>query len=298
MKASDIDRIRTAIANIKQGLVSEFSKELGERLDSMILFGSVARNDYIPGWSDLDVMVFLKGEKVSVSDLAGIRNGCERIVREHGTSDLDVYTFTKSICEKVINRCSRLDIGIHLLVYSEKEFHNGLTKHPDFPPLFLYAVCRDRECLYGTDHFQGVVLPDRIKPSVLLGSEAGLYDLRIRLRNVYLDYDMEQRPEAFARDGIYCVFSAARSSLLMRGISEFATTKEAIREGFERNFPDFPQVTLVGQALEFRRRYLELRSEVQYVRAFYDKAIIFIDGLIEYVLRHNDRKQEGDFGVL
>lgn len=275
---------KQAISNIVDDFVSKCSSKLSTDVRSIILFGSVARNDYVIGWSDIDMMLVFRDGRDRFSNLEKLKHICDEITTNYkNNTALRVYFFTKSICEKVLSRDYLTDIGMHLLIYSEKEVDN--LSRQDFPTLFLYAIQKDMKCLFGSNVLESLKLPPKITPQMLLNGEMGLYDLKVRLRNTMLDYRLAKNPVIFGRDSIYCVLSAARNSLLLFGKDKFKTNKEEIVDSFTKYFSDFDYKRIVRESYEFRAKFIQLARDVEYVRNFYKESLMFIDKFIAFIER-------------
>ena len=275
------DHLEIYISKIVNDFVKNCSSKLSTEVRCIILYGSIARKDYVVGWSDIDILVVLKNNKNNFSNMEKLRKVCEITSKKYEDTDLKIYFFTDSICEKVLTRNYIGDIGVHLLVYNEEEI-NALP-YQDFPPLFLYALQKDMKCLVGTNVFERLDLPYKITPEMLLNSKMGLYELRVRLRNTIINNSFNDNSIVFARDAIYCIFSAARNSLLLFGKDEFKTNKKEIKNNFIKLFSDFKHKEMVNEAYEFRANFPRMVSNKEYVKNFYKRSLMFIDSLISYI---------------
>ena len=111
------------IPRIINDFVKNCSSKLSTEVRCIILYGSIARKGYVVGWSDIDLLVVLKNNKNNFSNMEKLRKACKMISKKYEDTDLKIYFFTDSICEKVLARDYIDDIGVHLLVYNEEEIN-------------------------------------------------------------------------------------------------------------------------------------------------------------------------------
>lgn len=285
IQLDEVNHLRQVISNVVNDLTSKCSSDISTNITSVILFGSVARNDYVIGWSDIDLILILKHERNNFSSIKKLKQICDEIITNYRDNNtVKVYFFTKSICEKVLNRNYSTDIGVHLLVYTETEVDN--LSRQDFPPLFLYAIQKDMKTLFGSNILKSLDLPSQITPQILLNSDMGLYDLRVRLRNTMLDYQLVDNPAIFGRDSIYCVLSAARNSLLLLGKDKFETHKDKIVDSFINFFSEFKGKKVVREAYELRVNFMQLNQNINYIENFYRKSLLFLDEFIGFIEKY------------
>ncbi len=84
------------VPRVVEALLAHF----GSRLTTVVLAGSVARNDWIPYWSDLDIHVFLRGRPASglaPDDLFEVRTALRALdPTDYGLARLQLRTFDAS----------------------------------------------------------------------------------------------------------------------------------------------------------------------------------------------------------
>jgi hypothetical protein len=79
-------------------LLVELCKEsFGDRLSSVILYGSAAIQDTVAGFSDLDVMLVMESHARGPLDYALLRSIKERVARETGIAIHESWVFGKSL---------------------------------------------------------------------------------------------------------------------------------------------------------------------------------------------------------
>jgi hypothetical protein len=78
-------------------LVELCKASYGERLSSIILYGSAAIRDTVSGFSDLDVMLVMEDHARGPQDYALLRSIKERVARETGIAIHESWVFGKSL---------------------------------------------------------------------------------------------------------------------------------------------------------------------------------------------------------
>lgn len=127
---------------------------------SLVLYGGAAKGEYVPGRSDLNLMIVVRDASSSVLDLAA----------------------------PVLRRGEAL-LGIEPFLLSEEDLRNSTDV---FPGKFL-DIQRHHRVLLGQDLLTGLVIS---REHLRLRCEQELRNLVLRLRQIYLRYS--QRPEQLA----------------------------------------------------------------------------------------------------
>jgi len=78
-------------------LVKLCKKRYGTRLSSIVLYGSSAVQDSVPGFSDLDVMLVVENQAVSPQDYDILRSIKETIARRTGVEIHEAWVFGRSL---------------------------------------------------------------------------------------------------------------------------------------------------------------------------------------------------------
>jgi len=78
-------------------LVELCKKRYGTRLSSIVLYGSSAVQDSVPGFSDLDVMLVVENQAVSPQDYDILRSIRETIARRTGVEIHEAWVFGRSL---------------------------------------------------------------------------------------------------------------------------------------------------------------------------------------------------------
>jgi len=112
---SEVQAYKKAIDHIKSKLVAK----LGERINSIILYGSAARGEYQPWESDIDILVIVSNED------KGLQGAISQII---GDIDLENATCTSLICFSEANFKRYLEWGSPFL---ENVIEEGVVLYDD-----------------------------------------------------------------------------------------------------------------------------------------------------------------------
>ncbi|MGH7966326.1 MAG: hypothetical protein ACRERD_31625 [Candidatus Binatia bacterium] len=178
----------------------ELQQLLGGELVAVVLYGSGAGDNFVPGVSDLNVAVVVKELRFEV-----LRKLQPRIATWHGR-------------------------GIALPLLLDREFfHHGR----DVFPMELYDIIEQHRLLWGEDLFRGLVVdPQHLRFQAEYEARSKL----LRLRALYLEYAGDQnRFQALMLDSLKTFLILMRNLIRMRGEDSSPTYAEVLTH-FERHF--------------------------------------------------------------
>ena len=115
---------------------------VGDNLESVILYGSLARNSIIPGWSDLDILIVLACEDMNqFTDLSN-----------------NIQLFTQIIYNKY-------SVYLSLDVIRKEEFpkQNDIPKLLGNPLIKTYEIKKYGKCIKGENIFDKLEIEENIK---------------------------------------------------------------------------------------------------------------------------------------
>lgn len=124
--------------NILPENISIFFKELSDYLDTKLLFyGSVQRNDYFPGNSDIDVDIFTDNEDSIIVKLQHFlhvkHNNFKKIVWRLSDSKKLIYG------HKIMYKNSDMNLAVEFSIYNERNKQDVLKHHLKKIVLPFYA---------------------------------------------------------------------------------------------------------------------------------------------------------------
>lgn len=117
-----------------------FFEELSEFLDTKLLFfGSVQRNDYFPGESDIDVDIFTDNENATIAKMQHFlhvkQSDFKKIVWRLTSNNTIAYGY------KIFYKNKREGIFVEFSIYNEKYKKSVLKEHIMKTVLPFYASC-------------------------------------------------------------------------------------------------------------------------------------------------------------
>lgn len=189
-------------------LVKELKRRIQDQLVSIILYGSLAINDYVAGKSDIDLLIVLKDTD-------------DRI-------DIDTFVTMSSIFMSIEETCH---VSLSPVIYGERELLLKSTNHPLLPALLLYRIRNHGKTLYGKEVLD--TIPPTKEKNISKDIRRDLLLFQIFLRNRVCR-------KAFSGSDVVedarIVFKSASLALALKGIHG-QISKRGILESFKISFP-------------------------------------------------------------
>ena len=222
----------------------QLEQRLGENFVSFFVIGSLAQDDVVPGWSDIDsVLVVNRTEETPEGVIETLRREMAR-----------KYEFLRS------ERGSRLGIFLISLddllscKISEGRFPSSLNFH-DFR--------------FNSKRMAGEDLSGRFKVPEVTEEEVGL------ILSGYRDMlERETNSSAYwkGRNAVISVLNAARMSLMMDGI--IVTKKREILEASMEAFPKGKEI--IERAVHLRENWMKEKDDDESLEQIYEDALRFL----------------------
>ncbi len=196
----DMASVPQPVRNLIEPYLKSLAEAYGEDLESVLLYGSGTGSDFVPGKSNVNLLVVLK--QVSLPNLKKIL--------------------------KLVARWRRKKIAAPLVLTREHILRSTDT----FPVEFL-DIKENHILLHGDDIFSGLEVPDG---NLRLQCEEQLKGNLIRMRGAYLEVGLRRRGiEALLCDSLAGLIPVFRNLLRLKG-KEPPVCKEAILEDLATEF--------------------------------------------------------------
>ncbi len=198
--ANDLAQVPQPVRSLVKPCVKSLQEVYGNDLESVLLYGSGTGSDFVPGRSNVNLLVILK--QVSLPDLKKIL--------------------------KLVERWRKKKIAAPLVLTREHILHSTAT----FPVDFL-DIKENHILLYGDDTFSGLEVPHG---NLRLQCEEQLKGNLIRMRGAYLEVGLRRRGiEALLCDSLAGLIPVFRNLLRLKG-KKPPVDKEAILDDLSAEF--------------------------------------------------------------
>jgi hypothetical protein len=223
----------------------QLERTLGENLVSFFVIGSVAQNDVVPGWSDIDSVLVVNG-------MDGALEGMIETLREEMARK---YEFLRS------DRGSKL--GVFLISLDDLLSCN--TSEGSFPSSLNFHDFR-----FNSKRIAGEDLSRRVKVPEVTEEDVGLI---ISGYHDILEREANSSTYWKGRNAIISILNAARLSLMMEGV--VVTKKRDILEASTKAFPG--DMGIIEKAVHLRENWMEKRNDDESLEQSYEDAMTFLE---------------------
>ena len=223
----------------------QLERRLGENFVSFFVIGSLAQNDVVPGWSDIDSVLVVNGMDGALEGMI------ETLRREMARK----YEFLRS------ERGSKL--GMFLI--SLDDLLSCKTSEGSFPSSLNFHDFR-----FNSKRVAGEDLSRRFKVPQVTEEDVGLI-----LSGYYDILERETNSSTYwkGRNAIISVLNAARLSLMTEGI--FVAKKREILEASTKAFPR--DTGIIEKAAHLRENWMEKKNDDESLEQAYEDALRFLE---------------------
>lgn len=222
----------------------QLERGLGENFVSFFVIGSLAQDDVVPGWSDIDSVLVVNRTEETLEGMI------ETLRREMARR----YEFLRS------ERGSKL--GIFLI--SLDDLLSCKISEGSFPSSLNFHDFR-----FNSRRMAGEDLSRRIKVPEISDQEVylillGYYDILAQEKN--------STPYWKGRNATIATLNAARLLLIKKGV--IVMKKREILEESRKRLPD--DLDLVERAVQFRENWEKMKDEDSFLERTYEEALSFL----------------------
>lgn len=222
----------------------QLERRLCENFVSFFLIGSLAQDDVVPGWSDIDSVLVVRRTDETLEGMI------ETLRREMAGK----YEFLRS------ERGSRL--GIFLI--SLDDLLSCKTSEGSFPSSLNFHDFRfNSKRMAGEDLSESVKVPEVTEREVEL-ILSGYRDLLEREANSSAYWK--------GRNAVISILNAARLTLMMEGV--IVTKKRDILEASTKGFPRGKEI--IGRAVHLREYWMKEKDDDESLEQVYEDALRFL----------------------
>jgi len=222
----------------------QLERRLGENFVSFFVIGSLAQDDVVPGWSDIDSVLVVNRTDETLEGMI------ETLRREMARK----YEFLRS------ERGSKL--GIFLI--SLDDLLSCKTSEGSFPSSLNFHDFR-----FNSKGIAGEDLSRRFKVPQVTEEDVGLI-----LSGYYDILEREANSSAYwkGRNAIISILNAARLSLMIEGVT--VTKKREILEASTKAFPRGKEI--IERAVHLRENWMKEKDDDESLEQVYEDALRFL----------------------
>jgi hypothetical protein len=246
--------IRNEYLKVVNEFIDLCVQTFNDQIESIVLWGSAARGDFVPRISDIDILLFFKDEAWREEEIfeewswQGIKTS--RLIKE----GID------SVRSKLVQKhpwLKNLYNIIHVTPLTQSMLKDPLLNPFRDDPLDLGAMISDHKILYGYDPLKSMNLPAVSKKFALRTMAYAARNTELKIKRI------KERPQDkitalswMMKNGIL----ASQCFLHYHGIHIFGGRK--VLEEFSANFPELKEETnILNDLWETRRKLLSGSAE-------------------------------------
>lgn len=231
--------------------LNDLPEDLKEKIFSVVVFGSLIRSDFIPGISDIDLLIVFKDETKS--------NEIETVIGRILDVAKDYYG------------CSNYEKVVDIVWIYENEIpFKGSRKKSIFKFLSIYAFdfVKFSKVIYGTDFIQEIEVPN---PRDLIKD-------RVKRLYALLEQHKQQRNHYMIR-----ILAGEAIRLAQITFGELTIDKRKVFNNFMKYVPKYPQKNFAKVVWD---EYLRPPNKKKIDKDYIDKCIEFIKATLSFISCH------------